>query len=189
MKPCSKNRKLISWLVLGVLDARKTAALREHMALCEGCRRYREEILNIAEKLLTAEPDANIQASELFHQRVTETLRGIESDSAFENLAARLRGTMLNWRIALPATAALVIAVLGFVTLRQHTVASLSPPVRVASVSDLDGDLPPTLANYQMLASRSLEKLDEVLTRQGNKRLPPAPIYTALALKPGNAPF
>ena len=106
MKPCSKNRKLIAWLVLGTLDARKAAALREHLALCEGCRGYRDEILNVAEKLMAAEPDSNIQASGVFHQRVAEKLRGIESDSALENLAAWLRGVMLSWRVALPATAA-----------------------------------------------------------------------------------
>jgi hypothetical protein len=40
MKPCAKNRKLIAWLALGALEARRAAALRAHLALCEGCRQY-----------------------------------------------------------------------------------------------------------------------------------------------------
>jgi hypothetical protein len=40
----------------------------------------------------------------------------------------------------------------------------------------------PTLSNYQMVANHSLEALDELLTRQGNRNLPPVPVYTASIL-------
>ena len=39
-------------------------------------------------------------------------------------------------------------------------------------------DLAPTISNYQMIANHSLEKLDEVLTTEGNRNPPPAPVYT-----------
>jgi hypothetical protein len=191
MKPCSKNRKLIAWLVLGMLDAQKTAALLGHLALCEGCRRYRDVMLDISGKLMAAEPDSNIQVSESFHRRVAEKLQAVNSGSTLAGLAAHFRETMINWRVVLPATAALVMAIFGLITLRQHPVVSPPAPstVQAASASDPDMDLAPTIANYQMVANQSLEKLDELLTRQGNKRLPPAPIYTASMYNPVNASF
>ena len=44
MKPCSKNRKLLAWLALGNLDDKQATALREHVATCEGCRSYLDEL-------------------------------------------------------------------------------------------------------------------------------------------------
>jgi hypothetical protein len=49
---------------------------------------------------------------------------------------------------------------------------TLPPPV-------FSSDLSPTVANYQMVANRSLDKLDDLLTRQGNRNTTPASIYTA----------
>jgi hypothetical protein len=90
----------------------------------------------------------------------------------------------LNWRVALPAIAALVVIGITFATWRQPPVV---PSPRIAStqtmlVSDADNDLAPTIANYQRVANQSLDKLDALLTRQGNRPLPPMPIYTASTL-------
>jgi anti-sigma-K factor RskA len=191
MKPCPQNRKLIVWLSLNTLDARKAAALRDHLALCEGCRRYWEEISNVTERLAAAAPDSNLEASELFHHRVAEKLQAVESSSVLENLAAWLRGSMLNWRVALPAVAVLVIALIAMVAPRHHPAPSppAPPAVQVVSASSSESDLAPTLANYQMVASQSLEKLSELLTRQGNKSLPPAPVYTMSSFELTNASF
>jgi hypothetical protein len=191
MKPCSKNRKLIAWLALDALDARKAAALRDHLARCEGCRRYWEEISIVTEGLAAAVPDSKLEASEFFHHRVAEKLQVVECGSGPENLAAWLRGTMLSWRVALPAITVLVIALFAMIAPRHHP--ALSPPApptaQVESESSSERDLAPTLANYQMVANQSLEKLSDLLTKQGNKRLPPAPVYTASSLKLANASF
>lgn len=191
MKPCSKNRKLIACLALDELDARKAAALHAHFALCEGCRRYWQEMSNVAKGLASAAPDSNLEASEFFHHRVAEKLRAVESSSLLENLAARLRGAMANWRVALPAIAVLVIALFAMVAPRNHSV--LPPPAplpaQVASASGSDSDLAPTLANYQMIANQSLEKLSDLLTKQGNKSLPPAPVYTASSFQLAEGSF
>lgn len=191
MKPCSKNRKLIAWLALDALGARKAAALRDHLALCEGCRRYWEEMSNVAEGLASAAPDSNLEASEFFHHRVAEKLQAVESSSVLENLAAWLRGTMLNWRVALPAIAVLVIALFAMVAPRHHPGRSVQAPltVQVVSASSSESDLAPTIANYQMVANQSLEKLSELLTKQGNKSLPPAPVYTISSFELANASY
>ena len=191
MKPCSKNRKLIAWLALDALDAREAAALRDHLARCEGCRRYWEEISNVTERLASAAPDSNLEASEVFHHRVAEELQAVGSSSVLENLAAWLRGSKLNWRVALPAIAVLVIALLAMVAPRHPPALSLPAPpaVQVVSTSSSGSDLAPTIANYQMIANQSLDKLSELLTRQGNKRLPPAPVYTISSFELANASF
>jgi anti-sigma factor RsiW len=191
MEPCSRNRRLIAWLALDALDAQKAAALRAHLARCEGCRRYWREISSVTETLASAQPDSNLEASELFHHKVAAKLQAVEASSVLEDLAAWLRGSILNWRVALPAIAVLAIAVAALVAPRHHPASSVSAPpaVQAVSASGSESDLAPTIANYQMVANQSLEKLSELLTRQGNKSLPPAPVYTASSLELTNAPF
>jgi len=191
MKPCSKNRKLIAWMALDALDARRTSALRNHLDHCEGCRGYWEEVSNVTERLKSAAPESDLEAPEFFHHRVIEKLQAIESSSVLQILVAWLRGALLNWRVALPAAAVLVIALLVMVAPRHPPAVSLPAPatVQVGSPSSPGGDLAPTIANYQMVASQSLEKLDELLTREGNKPLPPAPLYTASRLALAEASF
>jgi hypothetical protein len=59
-------------------------------------------------------------------------------------------------------------------------VASLPSVVaQVLPPASADNDLEPTIANYQRAADQSLDKLDALLTRQGNRALPSMPVYTA----------
>jgi hypothetical protein len=191
MKPCSKNRKLIAWLALDALNARKAAALRDHLTHCEGCRRYWEGISNVTEVLSSSAADSNLEASESFHRRVAEKLQAAESRSVLNNVAAWLRESMLNRRVALPVILLLVIALFAIVVPRRHPALPLpgSPTVQVVPASSSGSDLAPTIANYQRVANQSLEKLSELLTEQGNKRLPPAPILTVSGLEPANGSF
>jgi anti-sigma factor RsiW len=181
MKPCAQNRKLIAWLASNALDARQTQQLQAHLETCEACRRYLAEISNVTEMLVATESNPDVQASEVFHQKLAGKLRASKPDSVGEILAAYFRGTVLNWRVALPAIAALVVIGVTVATLQQPPVV---PSPRIAGTqtvlaSDPDNDLAPTIANYQRVASQSLDKLDELLTKQGNRPLPSMPIYTA----------
>jgi predicted Fe-S protein YdhL (DUF1289 family) len=191
MKPCSKNRKLIAWLALDALDARNAAALHDHLALCEGCRRYWEEISNVTAGLASATADSKLEASESFQHRVAEKLRAVESSSVLENVAAWVRGLRLNWRVALPAIAVLVMVLFAVVGPRHHPAHSMpaAPALQVVAATGSGSDLAPTIANYQMIAGQSLERFSELLTRQGNKSLPPAPVYTAWSLGLANASY
>jgi hypothetical protein len=189
MKPCSKNRKPLAWLALEELEAGRAAALREHLSQCEGCRGYWEEISSVANGLTAAKAVSKIEPSEFFYRRVAERLQAAGRRSIWENLAADLRGTMLNWRVALPVAAALVVVFVSIVALRQSPVVSPTPLFGVQSESASSSDLAPTIANYQRVAGQSLEKLDKLLTEQGNKALPPAPVYSASAFKLASASF
>ena len=181
MKPCSRNRKPLAWLALGELDARTAAALRAHLETCKGCRRYLAELSTVTEKLASAEVTPDIQASESFHRRVVTRLRAEQSGSVWQTLTAPLIAAWLNWRVALPVVgaAALVIALLSILA-RQPAVSPPAPTVVQAALPpDIKSDLPPTIANYQRIASRSLDDLDELLTMQGRRNPSPIPIYTA----------
>ncbi|MGD0615703.1 MAG: zf-HC2 domain-containing protein [Verrucomicrobiota bacterium] len=184
MKPCAQNRKRIAWLALNALDARQTRELRAHLETCEGCRHYLAEISNVTERLAVAEAAPDVQASKIFHRKVAGKLRAAKPDSRGEILAAYLRGTLLNWRVALPAIAALVAIAITVAILRQPPEVASSPRavIQTASVSGADNDLAPTLANYQRVANQSLGKLDALLARQGNRALPSVPTYTASTL-------
>ncbi len=184
MKPCAQNRKLIAWLASNALDARRTRQLQAHLETCEGCHRYLAEISNVTEKLVATESNPGVQASEVFHQKLAGRLRASKPDSIGEILAAYFRGTRLNWRVTLPTIAALVVIGVTVAIWRQPPVVP-SPRIastQTASVSDADDNLAPTIANYQRVANQSLDKLDELLTRQGNRPLPSMPIYTASTL-------
>jgi hypothetical protein len=176
MKPCLSKRKLIAWQALGQLDARQAQDLLAHIKTCNGCRQYLEEMSAVGERLLGAEPEPEIEPSAFFHQRLVGRLRAERSGSRWEMLFARL-----NWRVALPAAglAALVILMLSLFP-RQPGVA---PPVQISRPAVAPpapkGDLSPTVANYQRAASRSLDDLDDLLTRQANRKRAPAPLYTA----------
>src|SRR3989441_4718283 len=109
MKPCSKNRKRIAWLALDALDVRQARDLRVHLETCAGCRRYLEEISNVTQRLIAAETRPDIQASESFHQSVVGAL-GAE-ETGWQTLVAHLRGTLLNWRMALTVVGATVLVI------------------------------------------------------------------------------
>ena len=184
MKPCAQNRKLIAWLASNALDAQQTRHLQAHLETCKGCRRYLAEISNVTEMLVATESNPDVQASEVFHQKLAGKLRAAKPDSFGEILKAYFRGTLLNWRMSLPAIAALVVIGVTVAIWRQPPDVPSSPMagIQTASVSDADTDLAPTIANYQRVANQSLDKLDALLTKQGNRALPSMPIYTASTL-------
>ncbi len=184
MKPCSKNRKLIAWLVLDMLEAPRAAALRDHLRQCEGCRCYCEELSNVTEELGAATQGSEAEASERFHQRVANQLTQARPRSVWDALVALLRPPAPGRHLVLPAAAALVIALVVIVAARHPAPISRpeAPTPQAMSPTSHTGGLSPTIAYYQMIASQSLDKLDEVLTRTGNQRLPPAPLYTASSL-------
>ena len=181
MKPCSRNRKLLAWLALGELDARRAGELRAHVETCHGCRRYLAEISAVTEKLAAAKMTPDTQASEAFHRGVVSRLRVAQSDSIWQPLFALLAAARLKWRLALPVigAAAVVIVMLSILT-RQPSAPSPAPTVvQTLLPQDTRSNLPPTIANYQRIASRSLDDFDELLTRQSKRDSSPTPIYTA----------
>lgn len=189
MKPCSRNREIIAGLALDALDTLQERRIRAHLRTCEGCRGYLAEISNVTENLAAAQTQPDIQTSASFHQRVVAALRAEESGSAWQTLVAPLRGTLLNWRVALPLIGATVVMIGALSIFVWPPVGPPSRPTDAQAVltPTARNDLEPTISNYQMVANQSLEKLDELLTRQANRNPSPAPIYTASSLARASA--
>jgi anti-sigma factor RsiW len=181
MKPCLRNRKPLAWLALGELDARTAAALRAHIQTCDGCRRYLAEVSAVTEMLAATDLAPDTQASESFHRRVVIRLRAEPSGSIWQTMAAPFIAARLSWRVALPVMGAAALAITLLTVLARQPAAPQPAPtvVQAAPPPDLKSDLPPTIANYQRIASRSLDDLDELLTRQSKRNPPPIPSYTA----------
>ena len=181
MKPCSRKRMPLALLALGELDAPRAAELRAHIESCEGCRCYLAEISAMTVRLAGAEMKPDIKASESFHRGVVARLRAESSGSVWQTLAKRFVAGWCNWRIALPAAgaAALVIVVLSIPARQPAALRPVPTGVQAVLPTDIKSDLPPTIANYQRIATRSLDELDDLLTKQGRRNPSPTPIYTA----------
>jgi anti-sigma factor ChrR (cupin superfamily) len=187
MKPCPKNRERLAWLAMGALEIQHEPELRVHLEKCAGCRRYLEEIANVAGRLRQAKPEPGSQPSASFHRNWMGALAKTTPESAGENLLARICG-IWNWRLALPAVtaAALVIAGCWLIGSRAYVPAPAPLPDRPVATAALKTNLEPTLSNYEMAVHQSLDKLDELLTEQGNRNPEPSPIYTAARLPNSN---
>jgi hypothetical protein len=181
MKPCFKNRKLIAWLALGCLEAEQEMLLRQHLERCEGCRSFLDELSTVSATLAAQEPKTGIQATPAFHQRVVAGIKAGRPPAHRQNIYEVLREILLNWRVVVPLAGSIAVALGLLIVFRQPQEVPLparSSP-QIASQPNVKSDLHPTVANYQMVANQSLDKLDQLLTEQGNRKLPPAPIYTA----------
>jgi len=188
MKPCATHRKFIAWLALDALDVQETRDLRAHLETCEGCRRYLDEISNVTETLIAAESGPDTQASESFHQRLLGRLRAEKSASILEAALPGLRAMLRHWRVVLPVVGATAVLFAAFSVFAPHPAVPSPAPIEAqATLTPLvRSDLDPTLSCYQRVANRSLEELDELLTRQGNRNPPPTPLYTAATLPRAN---
>jgi hypothetical protein len=185
MKPCPKNRKPLAWLALGNLGAEHASALREHVVTCEGCRCYLDELEKVTASISAAGTKTDIVATASFHRRVVAAVKAEERRTVWPTIGGLLRRTLLNWRVALPTVGGIaVVLVVGLLLFsRQRPGVPLPAPSSAQGglMHNLDADFRPTIGHYRMVANESLEKLDQLLGEQGNRKLPPAPVYTASA--------
>ena len=173
-------------LALGDLQARQARALRDHLETCAGCRAYAEEMSSVTQKLAAGAIGSDLQVSETFHRKLAARLRANERRPVAESLLAPLRALFANSRMALPLLglggAALIVTAIVLLPRPTPLPLPLPAPSQAVAPPAEKHDLAPTISNYQMVANRSLEKLDELLSRQARNNRSPMPIYTASAL-------
>ncbi len=186
MRPCFGKRKLLAWLALGELDDNRAHDLRAHVQACERCRRYLETLSALKEKLAAAETKSGIEPSASFHREWVARLRAEPSASVWQLCADRF-----SWRVALPALgAAAVLVILGLSLVHNRSVSPSAVETRgvAARPPAIRRDLSPSVANYQRVASRSLDEFDELLTAQAKRRTPPVPTYVASTFAAATSP-
>ncbi len=180
MNPCRKYRKQIAWLAMDALEIQVESKLLAHLKACAACRCYLEEISNIAGNLRGAEPGADIQPTALFHRRVAGALSS----------AGRPSGdSRWNWRFSFAVGSAAALAILVWVAAWPFGGAPRRAFVgnRSAAASGQKADQEPTFFNYESAAHKSLDKLDELLTEQGERNQDSPPIFTAGTLLSNSA--
>jgi hypothetical protein len=177
--------------------------LAEHLKTCESCRHYYNEILNLTETLTSKLLPSNLRASENFHQRVVEAVGGtapaqVQSPKVGSPSARRALGNLSSilhayfgflsagfgfpiLRGALPVIGAIGVIIIALSTFTRHPAIPLPTATSASTTSGLSAraDLTPTVANYQAVANRSLDRLDDLLTEQGKRHSGSTTIYTA----------
>lgn len=174
MKACRNTRKAIVLLVAGELEPREAERLRAHSKICPACAHYLQEMTAVSEALLAGANQPDVEASASFHSAVVRRLRSREPAAGwhwFEQLTS-----IEKWGLAAAALAVGLIVLSAIFVRLSH-----GPPsdmIKNNVPSRPEPELAPTLSNYQIVANRSLEEFDGLLTRQANRALPRAPLYT-----------
>ncbi len=184
MKACRNSRQRIALLALQKPSSENAAtsepspeeqALRAHFEHCDRCREYWNELSALAGRLASAKDQrAEFSVSEPFHRRV---LRALHSAAPGRQPEPRPQPHWLSWRIAWPVAGAGLIAVAALVAnLQNHKPTSIARTEVVPAAAEQPP--PPLASEYLLTANRSLEQLDDLLTRQAKVNLPPAPPLT-----------
>ena len=181
MKACPRNKKRITWLVAGALDAEQGQQLQSHFQTCPGCRQYFQEISGIFQEPATAARTfPSVQASNSFHQQLDDRILASAPDSARSWVIEQLRHWSSPWRLAAAAaTIMLWILVAVFQTPTPHRdaarpQASAPSPKPIPAQSD---DSEPTLCRYWIAANTSIEALNQLLADQAARTLAPTEVY------------
>ncbi len=185
---CSNYRDQLAALTLGALEPADKHAVELHISTCAACRAALGELKSVTESLEDVQIRNDIQTSERFHRAWTAQLQKATVPSLRERAVAFLRAFRLSQSpYALPvATLALLFVIGGFWLWSTHApdeVRSTTNPSNLSSRQPgADSEIEPTISNYQVVANRSFEKLDQLLTTQGIRTAPSLPVYTASAL-------
>ena len=184
MTPCPGREKFIAWLALDALDTEPARELRAHLETCPGCRHYFAEMSRLTGQIAAAAPAQDLPSSELFHRQVMARIKAEPPAPIWERIIASLQPETFNWRVALPAMAAVLVLLLAVgVAGRLHPSGHPQPPAAVAvavpPMPAATADLAPTIAHYQQAAGESPDKLDALLARESESTGGPAQICTA----------
>ena len=179
MKACSKNQKPLALLALGAVDEPEAEVLRAHLRTCDGCREYWQEISNVTENLSAAGLGPEVELSEGLHRKVAARIKAERPVSKSDAALALVRTALTNWRLALPVLGAACVIVVLLLGPHHHGISPTTPSHNAGAQVSSETNLAPSLANYQIAASRSFEQFDRLLTSQANQVHRSLPLYTA----------
>ncbi len=183
MKPCAKNQKPLSLLSIGALEHGHAEELWAHVETCPGCRRYLEEMSNVAGRLAASSAAApKIEASPTFHRQLARRIEAEKRPGVGAVLWAFLRSGGLIWRWVMPAAGVALGVFLVMTVLGPQKGKRTNAPMTgsIASIKEPAKDVAPTFGNYLMLANHSLDALNQELTKEADAGSAGMPIYKAL---------
>jgi anti-sigma factor RsiW len=182
MKACTRNKKRITWLVAGALNAELGQQLQTHFQTCPGCRQYFQEISGIfQEPALAARTLPPVQASNSFHEQLDDRILASVPDSAPSWVIEQLRHWSSPWRMAAATcvvTLLVLVVVLRFPSPHRDPVLVQVSTPRPNPIPVQTDDSEPTLCRYWMAANTSLEALNELLADHAARILAPTEAYT-----------
>jgi anti-sigma factor RsiW len=177
MKPCRRNKKLIAWFALDELGPHERAELVAHLRECKGCQSYLEEMRFVSLQL-------NMVSSVAANERAIPCLSGPLRTRSRERRARQYASPSVGplWRLAIPGFAILALALLVVAKLERTPVDQITrtPVAQIVSRTGAVEDSLPTLSNYRAAANESLDKLDQLLTRQAQE-----PVSSLPPMSPG----
>jgi hypothetical protein len=171
---CPYIKQLLSEYIDGALDTMKMTTVREHLNVCEGCRREHEGLKSLITKMgnikTVKAPDNFL---EKFHGR-------IKSDSVFD----RIRKILSSMRISTPvelaafaATAALILFFFNFFPLEEKGISNKSGNENIELAMDR-GTSPAQTAENQHPAVQPVESPSPAIQIKKQQ----VPIMLALSL-------
>lgn len=170
MKPCKDKKRLIVWSAASaIVEKAQQRQLAEHLKCCPGCRDYFEQMLALKEDLTETFETSNLEPSASLHQRVTQRVLRQSRAASVISIVSTLSSWRKIWRGILAGTFALAIMGLffAFKTAPEIKHPSDRPVAKVPKQKELH--LPGTsFAEYHQITGRSLDALDNTLTKQGN---------------------
>jgi len=187
MNCCSKRQWIVA-LATNALDPYKTRALQAHLQTCASCREYLKQVSTVSENLRGVTIRSDIHASETFHRKLAARLRTERSEALWRSALADLRAMLTSYPRAGLATGVVLVSAIGLCLFRPS-----APPVKDVSTkmvflpSASRPEVAPSVSNYQVVANRSFEMLEELLTAQGSKTSPSPPVYTASTVSLGRS--
>ena len=189
MKACANKRKQIAWLTVDALDAKQAEQLRGHLRTCAGCREYWQELARVSsDYAVMGERLPDIRLSDSFHQRVVSRIRQTDKKPVDEFwLAGFVRHWFADWHRAIPAGALALLLVAALVLPGRHKNAppASAPPPPIASASTgASTTTDSSFSAYRMTANKSLDALDELLTRQAARNSWPPELLTVSSHTP-----
>lgn len=176
MKPCRHNRKRIVWLQLNALGQDEATDLRTHLQTCAGCREYHREISRVNDYLSSLQSTVTLEntltAPAPRPRRLNPGRTGFSPATSFvQNLLPRL---------AWPALASVLLATVIIVVVTHHPAAPSVPAhqTNIITAQEPVANVLPTLGNYRAVANQSLDQLDDLLSRQSTRPIPPPPAFS-----------
>jgi len=169
-------------LAAGELEPGQAQQVQAHAKVCPVCACYLREMTAVSEALQTDAAEPALEASDRFHAMVLRRLRTPQPAigwSWFEQLTS-----IQKWGAAAIALAVGVALLSAMFAKPPH-----APPRHIATntpARHAGPELAPTLSNYQIVANRSLDEFDGLLTRQANQGLPRVRLYTPASVPAGN---